>query len=135
MFLWVRGISGYVATTVAPLNIPDAYKDDRSVDRTPRTTQKTGYRTRSILCMPVLEPKTDNIVAVVQLAQQAQRHALNEQDGAKLKEFAEFPGGVILRELQFLYVARSQPEGSVCPAQGHLPWSRVLDLEKTSCNR
>ena len=69
-----KGISGYVATTVAPLNIPDAYKDDR-FDRT-HDQKKPAIAPRSILCMPVLSPKTDNIVAVGAAAQQAQRHAL-----------------------------------------------------------
>ncbi len=44
------GIAGHVATTGAPLNIPDAYDDPRfnqAVDR------QTGYRTKTILCMPV----------------------------------------------------------------------------------
>ncbi len=45
-----RGIVGYVASTGEPLNIRDAYRDARfnqDVDR------RTGYRTRTILAMPV----------------------------------------------------------------------------------
>ncbi|HEY9071774.1 MAG TPA: GAF domain-containing protein [Candidatus Ozemobacteraceae bacterium] len=44
------GIAGHVATTGDVLNIPDAYEYpgfNREIDR------KTGYRTRSILCMPI----------------------------------------------------------------------------------
>ena len=47
------GISGHVAATGEVVNIPDAYNDDRF---DPATDKRTGYRTRSILCMPVFEP-------------------------------------------------------------------------------
>jgi adenylate cyclase len=46
------GIAGEVFTTRSAVNIPDAYADPRfnaDVDR------RTGYRTRSILCVPVLD--------------------------------------------------------------------------------
>ena len=45
-----QGIAGTVAESGMPLNIPDAYDDgrfDQSVDA------RTGFRTRSILCVPV----------------------------------------------------------------------------------
>ncbi|HQG28210.1 MAG TPA: adenylate/guanylate cyclase domain-containing protein, partial [Candidatus Ozemobacteraceae bacterium] len=44
------GIAGHVATTGDVLNIPDAYEYpgfNREIDK------KTGYRTKSILCMPI----------------------------------------------------------------------------------
>jgi len=56
------GIAGTVATTNAVVNIQDAYQDDRfnsSMDK------KTGYRTRSLLCMPVAD-ETGTVVAVIQ---------------------------------------------------------------------
>lgn len=69
-----KGISGHVAATGESINIPDAYKDDRF---DPTTDKKTGYQTRSILCMPVYEPlsqKEDReIIAVLQV--------LNKRDG------------------------------------------------------
>lgn len=45
-----EGIAGYVASSGVTLNIPDAYDDPRfnsAVDK------QTGYRTRSILCVPI----------------------------------------------------------------------------------
>jgi hypothetical protein len=45
------GIAGYVASTGIALNIPNAYMDDRfnsSIDK------QTGYKTKSILCLPIL---------------------------------------------------------------------------------
>jgi K+-sensing histidine kinase KdpD len=47
------GIAGHVAKTGEIINIKDAYNDDRF---DPTTDKKTGYRTRSILCMPIREP-------------------------------------------------------------------------------
>jgi len=44
------GIAGYVAATGDTLNIPDAYFDTRF---NPEIDRVTGYRTRSILCMPM----------------------------------------------------------------------------------
>jgi signal transduction histidine kinase len=57
------GIAGHVATTGEPLNIPEAYDDSRfnqEVDR------QTGYRTKTILCMPV-RSKYGTIVGVLQV--------------------------------------------------------------------
>lgn len=47
------GIAGHVAKTGNIINIKDAYSDKRF---DPTTDKKTGYRTRSILCMPIREP-------------------------------------------------------------------------------
>jgi len=62
-----QGISGYVAKSGETLNIPDAYQDDRF---DPATDKRTGYRTRSILCMPIWEPMGDEnrpILGVLQV--------------------------------------------------------------------
>lgn len=61
-------IVGYVASTGETLNIPDAYKDsrfDRSAD------DRTGYRTHSILCMPVFD-SSGKIMGVTQLINKMQ---------------------------------------------------------------
>jgi GAF domain-containing protein len=63
------GIAGHVAKTGEIINIKDAYLDDRF---DPSTDKKTGYRTRSILCMPIREPVKDeqkegSIIAVLQI--------------------------------------------------------------------
>ena len=45
-----KGLAGHVARTGETINIKDAYNDKRfnkSVDK------KTGYRTKTILCMPI----------------------------------------------------------------------------------
>lgn len=56
------GIAGQVAMTGEILNIPDAYSDsrfNRNVD------QITGYKTNTILCMPIFIRNT--IIGVVQM--------------------------------------------------------------------
>ena len=64
-----QGIAGTVAATAEVANIPDAYQDprfDQSVDR------RTGYRTRSILCAPVMDAQGE-VIGVAQV--------LNKRDG------------------------------------------------------
>ncbi|MDY6781936.1 MAG: GAF domain-containing protein [Cyanobacteriota bacterium] len=58
-----RGIAGYVASTGRTLNIPEAYEDPRF---DPSTDKQTGYRTHSILCMPVFNSATE-LIGVTQL--------------------------------------------------------------------
>ncbi len=65
-----RGIAGAVAETNTSVNIPDAYADPRfnqAVDK------QTGYRTRSILCVPMRSLEGE-VVGVLQ--------ALNKLDGS-----------------------------------------------------
>ena len=49
------GIAGSCFSTGNSINIPDAYQDERF---NPAFDQKTGFRTRSILCMPVINRDT-----------------------------------------------------------------------------
>ena len=64
-----EGIAGWVAQTHEIVNIPDAYADLRFQ---PSVDLKTGYRTRSILAVPMLGGP-DELVGVLQV--------LNKQDG------------------------------------------------------
>ncbi len=69
------GIAGNVAKTGQVINIEDAYNDDRFDSS---TDKKTGYKTHSILCMPIFEPLKDDktkpdIIGVLQI--------LNKKDG------------------------------------------------------
>jgi sigma-B regulation protein RsbU (phosphoserine phosphatase) len=73
-----RGIAGSVAQSGEMINLPDAYDDprfDRSFD------QRSGYRTRSLLCLPVLD-RAQKVVGVLQL--------LNKHDGSFTAEDVEF---------------------------------------------
>ncbi|XP_076318888.1 putative 3',5'-cyclic phosphodiesterase pde-5 isoform X2 [Tachypleus tridentatus] len=57
-----KGIAGHVALTGHSLNIPDVY-DDHRFNRT--VDQQTGYRTRSLLCMPIFI--RNKVIGVVQM--------------------------------------------------------------------
>lgn len=122
-----KGISGYVATNVLPLNIPDAYADTRF---DPTYDQKTGYRTRNILCMPVLSKKTDNIVAVVQLLNKLNDLPFNDEDEQHFKEFAASLG-VILESCNSFYVAARNQKGVGALLKAISSLEQSLDLGKT----
>jgi serine phosphatase RsbU (regulator of sigma subunit) len=68
------GIAGDVAKTLKTVNIPDAYKDDRF---NPAFDKETNYRTKSILCMPMLNNE-GALVGVVQV--------LNKKDGSRFDD-------------------------------------------------
>jgi len=70
------GISGYVAASGEKINIPDAYQDSRF---DPTTDKRTGYHTRSILCLPVWEPATSQqqqreVLGVIQVLNKSEGH-------------------------------------------------------------
>ncbi len=69
-----KGIAGHVAQTGEILNIPDAYQDPRF---NPEIDKKTGYRTRSILTMPLYN-KMHEIIGVFQI--------LNKRNGPFTKD-------------------------------------------------
>jgi putative ABC transport system ATP-binding protein len=86
-----RGIAGHVARTAETVRIEDAYADPRF---NPDVDKQTGFRTRSILCAPLLDAQ-GNVFAVSQL--------LNRRDGAPFdaadeRRFTELlqPIGVML---------------------------------------
>ncbi|HUN66682.1 MAG TPA: SpoIIE family protein phosphatase [Bacteroidota bacterium] len=58
-----KGIAGYVAATGDTLNIQDAYLDPRF---NPDIDKRTGYRTNTILCVPMRD-KDGRIIGVFQL--------------------------------------------------------------------
>jgi adenylate cyclase len=71
------GLAGYVASTGQLLNIKDAYEDERfalTID------QETGYKTKSVLCVPVFNREGD-IIGVTQ--------AINKKDGVFQREDEE----------------------------------------------
>ncbi|MDT8450099.1 MAG: ATP-binding cassette domain-containing protein [Wenzhouxiangellaceae bacterium] len=91
------GIAGAVAASGQPIRVDDAYADPRF---SPEVDKRSGFRTRSILCLPV-KNRDGEVFAVAQL--------LNRRDGlpfeaADERRFAEFLDslGVILETLENL---------------------------------
>ncbi len=89
-----EGIAGYVARTSEVLNITDPYNDQR-FNRT--IDEKTGFRTRNIFCLPILN-STQETIAVAQ--------ALNKVGGGQftdhdIEEFTPFSNsfGAVLEQI------------------------------------
>lgn len=55
-----KGLAGYVVKSGETLNIVDAYNDSRF---NPEVDKKTGYRTKTILCMPIMNNNKEIIGA------------------------------------------------------------------------
>jgi len=64
-----KGIAGFVARSGEIVNILDAYKDERF---NPEVDKKTGYKTRTILCAPLVATG-EHVIGVLQV--------LNKKDG------------------------------------------------------
>ena len=85
------GIAGQVATTGAARNIRDVYDDplfNKAVDR------ETGYRTRSMLCVPIVNSK-GRVFAVAQLLNRKGGEPFEAPDEVRLREFAASIGVVL----------------------------------------
>lgn len=85
------GIAGHVAETGESVRIDDAYADARF---NPEVDRKTGFRTRSILCLPV-EDSEGRVFAVAQLLNRRDGQPFDAEDEAR---FARYVGslGVLL---------------------------------------
>ncbi|XP_053624261.1 probable 3',5'-cyclic phosphodiesterase pde-5 [Plodia interpunctella] len=82
-----RGIAGHVALSGETMNIPDAYSDyrfNREVD------EATGYKTVSILCMPIkVEGK---VIGVVQMVNKRSEENFGHEDEVAFEIFSTFFG-------------------------------------------
>ncbi len=76
------GIAGAVFTSGKTINIPYAYADLRF---NPAFDKKTGYFTRSILCVPVVN-KAGKVIGVTQVLNK-RGGPFNEEDESRLKAF------------------------------------------------
>eukprot|EP00002_Diphylleia_rotans_P033883 TRINITY_DN7243_c0_g1_i11.p1 TRINITY_DN7243_c0_g1~~TRINITY_DN7243_c0_g1_i11.p1 ORF type:complete len:1023 (+),score=239.10 TRINITY_DN7243_c0_g1_i11:112-3180(+) len=92
------GIAGHVATSGETLNIPEAYEDSRfnsEIDR------KTGYRTKTILCMPIINPMQQKIVGVTQMINKLSGQRFDEVDEDLLQAFSAQAGVAIENSISF----------------------------------
>ena len=78
------GIVGWVTTHKKTLNIPDAYKDSRF---NPAVDKKTGYKTDTILCMPIYN-SSGTMVGVMQIINKLGKNAIfTKEDEIVLTDF------------------------------------------------
>jgi adenylate cyclase len=78
-----RGIAGQVFSSGSIVNIPDAYKDSRF---NKQIDLKTGYRTRNILCMPLIN-KYGKTIGVTQVLNK-RGGCFSRADEKKLRSFS-----------------------------------------------
>ncbi|CAH2035586.1 unnamed protein product, partial [Iphiclides podalirius] len=82
-----RGIAGHVALSGETMNIPDAYSDfrfNREVD------EATGYKTISILCMPI--KVQGKVIGVVQMVNKRNHDNFDHEDEVAFEIFSTFFG-------------------------------------------
>ena len=85
------GIAGLVARTGEPLNLEDAYQHpdfNREVDT------RSGYRTRSMLCVPIKNSQ-GHVIAVAQLLNKLDGKPFTSDDERRLIEFPDVLGRIV----------------------------------------
>lgn len=83
-----KGIAGHVALTGDTINIPDAYSDERF---NPDFDKQSGYKTKSILCMPVHSPQ-GAIIGTIQVLNKLDETIFTRDDESLLAAFASLAG-------------------------------------------
>ena len=90
------GIVGFVAMSQEIVNVRDAYLDPRfnkAIDL------ETGYRTKSILCVPILDE--GRAVGVIQLINKKEEECFSENDSSALTNFADQIAVAIKNTMRF----------------------------------
>ena len=103
------GIAGEVATSGDIVNIPDAYLDTRfnqEVDK------KSGYRTKSILCMPIKAGK--EVVGVIQLLNK-DGGPFDHEDEEVMASFLNIAGPILKSSNLYTNVSKKQDAGKEFP--------------------
>ena len=85
-----RGIAGWVLEHSEALLVPDAYADPRFF---PDVDKKTGYRTRSILCVPLA--RKESVIGVLQVLNPTGRQAFDEADLEAFQAYANLAATAI----------------------------------------
>mmetsp|Transcript_803 Transcript_803/g.1586 ORF Transcript_803/g.1586 Transcript_803/m.1586 type:complete len:475 (+) Transcript_803:36-1460(+) len=90
-----QGIAGHVFTSKEAINIPECYSDDR-FDQSFDTA--TGYRTKSLLCMPILDFE-DEAIGVVQAINKVDDGYFTQVDELLMGHLAQH-AGIALRNAE-----------------------------------
>merc|ERR1712154_512980 len=130
-----QGIAGSVATTGRKVNIPDCYQDKRF---DPSFDKQTGYRTVSMLVMPVFADITSRAnkekpIAVVQLINKEKGDAaFDAEDEELLSVLLKFVGPLIRNSSLFAKKHKQNELKSISDLKPNLIQrmpSRTIDLE------
>ncbi|WP_017716136.1 GAF domain-containing protein [Kamptonema formosum] len=139
-----QGIAGEVATTKKVVNIPFDFYDDHRSEAAKASDKKTGYRTYTMLTLPLLNEEGE-LVAVVQLlnklkgnpirgkylSERIDTQGFTQEDEALFEEFSPLIR-LILESSRSFYVAmqRQRAAEALLEATRSLA-SSSLDLEST----
>ncbi|MEG4114366.1 MULTISPECIES: GAF domain-containing protein [unclassified Microcoleus] len=139
------GIAGEVATEKKVVNIPyDFYNDPRSTNAK-KTDKETGYRTYTMLAMPLINEETGELVAVVQLInklkpnhehygileEQIDKAGFTQEDEQVFREFAPSIR-LILESSKSFYAASQKQRAATALINAVTALSKSsLDLEDT----
>jgi adenylate cyclase len=115
-----HGFAGWVAHTGEPLLVPDAYQDERF---DPSFDQRTGFRTRSILTVP-LKAK-DEVTGVVQVINKRGQASFDVHDLRLFQSFAS-QASVALENARLYEHTRAM----AADLRGALEQERRLTIEK-----
>eukprot|EP00944_MAST-04C_sp_MAST-4C-sp1_P009704 g9704.t1 len=86
------GLAGHVARTGEILNIRDAYNDTRFNQD---YDKKHNFRTKQILCCPILASDKKKVLAVIQLINKNRGEKFTDQDAELLNVFLSIAGGIM----------------------------------------
>lgn len=92
-----KGFAGFVFQTGQSLNIPDVYKDERfnkTIDI------QTGYRTKTMLCIPLSNHKNENL-GVFQVINKLNKRKFTEEDENLLKHLSLYAASNIENTLLY----------------------------------
>jgi type II secretory ATPase GspE/PulE/Tfp pilus assembly ATPase PilB-like protein len=122
-----QSLAGYVATHKKILNIRDVYDENELASHSANlrflqdVDQRTGYRTKQALVVPILDPESQGLVGVIQVLN-------NKAD----QPFSEMMVDGVLELAQSLAVAlrQSQQQPAVKTKYDHLVYEAVLSADE-----
>lgn len=88
-----KGIAGYVARTKEVVRVEDAYKDSRF---SPIFDQKTGFKTKSVLCAPIINRTKEDVVGVIEVLNKKTKKNFSKEDEELLKLFCNEISNIIV---------------------------------------
>ncbi|MCZ7645150.1 MAG: GAF domain-containing protein [Planctomycetota bacterium] len=91
-----KGLAGFAARTGRKVNVPDAYADERF---NPEVDRRTGYRTRTVLAMPLRDHKGE-ILGVIQCLNKLDFGGRNEPFNEVDERFLEALTGLLATFLE-----------------------------------
>jgi adenylate cyclase len=103
-----QGIAGAVVQSNAPINLDDAYEDPRfnkDID------QKHGYRTRSVLAMPLWDHNNEPIAVVQLINKKDDLGVFSRDDEELLGTFLQIAGPILASSQSFVSKTTAAAEG------------------------